>query len=148
MYIAVCSFVRADGFSAFWYIDAHCGSWKIERRGQGMKVCGNEEMENGMKNMLNAMSGAYTSPLIDKLFPAGEKVSDMEGIYSALAALLETGRVTEAMQMVRGLFGIAGEEYPYLIEALGRQKEMQGFFISEFLADFYEMIDERRLDEE
>ncbi len=113
-----------------------------------MKVCGNEEMENGMKNMLNAMSGAYTSPLIDKLFPAGEKVSDMEGIYSALAALLETGRVTEAMQMVRGLFGIAGEEYPYLIEALGRQKEMQGFFISEFLADFYEMIDERRLDEE
>lgn len=112
-----------------------------------MKEDGNGVMGNGMKNMLNVMSGAYTIPLIDKLFPAESKVSDMEDIYSALAALEETGRQEEAMRMIRGLFGIAGKEYPYLIAALEKQKEMQAFFISEFISDFYEMVDERKSDE-
>lgn len=47
--------------------------------------------------------------------------------------------------MIRGLFGIAGVEYPYLVAAFETQEEIQEFFLSEFLEDFYEVIDERRL---
>ena len=50
--------------------------------------------------------------------------------------------------MIRGLFGVAGMEYPYLIEAMEPQKEVQESFVAEFIYDFYDVIDERRLVEE
>lgn len=100
---------------------------------------------NEVKNMLNTISGVYTMPLIDKLFPIEKKVSDMEDIYSALAALADTGKIVEGMKLIRGLFGIVGEQYPYYIEILENDEEMQEIFIAEFLEDFYEMIDERKL---
>ncbi len=105
----------------------------------------NQEIGNDIKNVMNIISGMYTMPLIDKLFPTGKKLSDMEDIYSALVALAETGKVTEGMKMIRGLFGIAGIEYPYNIELLEGKNKMQEIFIAEFLEDFYEMIDERNL---
>lgn len=110
-----------------------------------MKASEKGVMGNDVKNTLNIVSGAYTIPLIDRLFPTEKKLSDLEDIYSALAALKETGRIVEAVHMIRGLFGIAGEEYPYMIAAFETQKNIQEFFLSEFLEDFYEVIDERRL---
>lgn len=110
-----------------------------------MKESEKEVMGNDVKNALNKISGAYTIPLIDSLFPIERKLSDLEDIYSALAALKETGRIIEAVHMIRGLFGMAGEEYPYLIAVFETKKEIQEFFLSEFLGDFYEIIDERRL---
>lgn len=104
------------------------------------KVMGDE-----VKNILNKISGAYAVPLLDKLFSPEGRLSDLEDIYFALAALREMGGIMEAVHMIRGLFGIVGEEYPYLIEAVETQKEIQEFFLSEFLEDFYEVIDERRL---
>ncbi|MGF0034605.1 hypothetical protein ACQRBN_16855 [Bariatricus sp. SGI.154] len=50
--------------------------------------------------------------------------------------------------MIRGLFGIAGMEYPYLIEALEPLQEVQESFVIEFIYDFYDVVDERRLAEE
>lgn len=50
--------------------------------------------------------------------------------------------------MIRGLFGIAGMEYPYLISTLDKKIEMQECFVSEFLEDFYEFIDEQKLGSE
>lgn len=110
-----------------------------------MKASEKGLMGDDVKNILNKISGAYTIPLIDSLFPLEKKLSDLEDIYSALTALKETGRIMEAVHMIRGLFGLAGEEYPYLIAAFETQKEIQEFFLSEFLEDFYEVIDERRL---
>lgn len=110
-----------------------------------MKESEKEVVGDDVKNVLNILSGAYTIPLIDKLFPEQKKISDLQDIYSALAALKETGRILEAIHMIRGLFGIAGVEYPYLVAAFENQKERQEFFLSEFLEDFYEAIDERRL---
>lgn len=110
-----------------------------------MKESEKEVMGNDVKNALNKISGAYTILLIDKLFPTQKKLSDLEDIYFAIAALKETGKIMEAMHMMRGLFGIAGEEYPYLVAAIENQTAIQEFFISEFLEDFYEIIDERRL---
>ena len=61
-----------------------------------------------VRNTVNLISGAYTLPLIEKLFSNSQKISDMDDIYFALAALVDTGRISEAFYMMRGLFGIAG----------------------------------------
>lgn len=109
-----------------------------------MKVTEKGVMGNDVKNVLNKISGTFTVKLIDRLFPTDKKLSDLEDIYSALAALNEMGKIMEAVRMIRGLSGIAGEEYPYLIAVFEDQKEIQEIFLLEFLEDFYEMIDERR----
>ncbi len=105
----------------------------------------NVVMGKDVTSMLNMVSGAYAIPLIDQLFCEKKDVSDMEGIYFALATLKEDGRITEAMNMVRGLFGIAGMEYPDLVAAIEGGGAKREIFLSEFLEDFYEMIDERRI---
>lgn len=110
-----------------------------------MKTSEKGVMGEDVKNILNKISGACTIPLIDRLFPTEKKLSDLEDIYSALTALKETGRIQEAVHMIRGLFGIAGGKYPYLVAVFEAQEEIQEFFLSEFLEDFYEIIDERRL---
>ncbi len=107
------------------------------------KVLGNDT-----KNMLNTISGAYTIPLINKLFSMTKNMSDIEDFYSALAVLRKTGNILVAMKMIRSLFRIAGVEYPYFISALDKEIEMQECFLSEFLEDFYEIIDERKLESE
>ena len=104
------------------------------------KVLGNDT-----KNMLNTISGAYTIPLIDRLFIGGRNLSVMEDIYSVLTALLTVGMIKEAMCMIRGLFGMVGEEYPYFIAMLENHEEMQEFFVLEFVEDFYEVIEEIKL---
>ena len=38
---------------------------------------------------VNLISGAYTMPLIEKLFSNSRKISDMDDIYFALAALVD-----------------------------------------------------------
>ena len=56
-----------------------------------------------VRNTVNLISGAYTLPLIEKLFPNSQKISDMDDIYFAIAALVDTGRISEAFHMIRGL---------------------------------------------
>lgn len=58
---------------------------------------GNKDIKavSNVNNTLNVISGAYTLPLIDKLFSGGQSVNDMDDIYFALAALVDTGRITE-----------------------------------------------------
>ena len=46
-----------------------------------------------VRNTVNLISGAYTLPLIEKLFPNSQKISDMDDIYFAIAALVDTGRM-------------------------------------------------------
>lgn len=70
----------------------------------------NAGISNEVKSKVNVISGAYTLPLIDKLFSAKQNASDMNDIYVALVALMDIGRITEAFHMIRGLFGIAGME--------------------------------------
>ena len=60
-----------------------------------------------VRNTVNLISGAYTLPLIEKLFPNSQKISDMDDIYFAIAALVDTGRISEAFHMIRGLYGIS-----------------------------------------
>lgn len=101
---------------------------------------------NVVRNNVNTISGAYTLPLIDKLFSARQNTSDMDDVYFALAALVDTGRIPEAFHMIRGLYGIAGLEYPNHVEEMGKSEEIMELFVAEFIFDFYDIIDERKLE--
>ena len=90
---------------------------------------------SNVNNAVNLISGAYTLPLIDD-------------IYFAIAALVDTGRISEAFHMIRGLFGIAGMEYPQEIAQLEKSEELQESFVSEFIFDFYDVIEDKRIETE
>ena len=101
-----------------------------------------------VKSTVNLISGAYTLPLINKLFSNSQKIEDMDDIYFSITALVDTGRISEAFHTIRGLFGIAGMEYPQEIEQLERAEELQESFVSEFIFDFYDVIEDKRLETE
>ena len=117
-----------------------------EREEMSMKNDDNKIKD--VRNTVNLISGAYTLPLIEKLFPNSQKISDMDDIYFAIAALVDTGRISEAFHMIRGLFGIAGMEYPQEIAQLEKSEELQESFASEFIFDFYDVIEDKRLETE
>lgn len=104
------------------------------------------QYSHAVSNSINAISGAYTSPLIDTLYVKGQKAEDMEDIYHALDTLYDLGCVEEAMNLIRGMFAIAGMEYPYPIAVLASLKPAREIFVSEFLCDFNEVIEEKRME--
>ena len=67
---------------------------------------------SNVNNAVNLISGAYTLPLIDKLFSNSQRIENMDDVYFAITALVDTDRISEAFHMIRGLFGISGMEYP------------------------------------
>ncbi len=104
------------------------------------------KISNVVRNNVNTISGAYTLPLIDKLFSARQNASDMDDIYFALVALVDTGWIQEAFQMIRGLYGIAELEYPGKVAEMGQSEEIMELFVEEFIFDFYDIIDEKKLE--
>lgn len=48
---------------------------------------------------VNLISGAYTTPLIEKLFSNSCKISDMDDIYFALTALVDTDRMVVSNEL-------------------------------------------------
>lgn len=101
-----------------------------------------------VKSTVNLISGAYTLPLIDKLFSNSQRIEDMNDIYFSITALVDTDRISEAFHMIRGLFGIAGMEYPQEIAQLEKSEELQESFVSEFIFDFYDVIEDKRMETE
>ena len=99
-----------------------------------------------VKSTVNLISGAYTLPLINKLFSNSQRIEDMDDIYFSMTALMDTDRISEAFHMIRGLFGISGMEYPQEIAQLEKSEELQESFVSEFIFDFYDVIEDRKLD--
>ena len=115
-----------------------------EREEMSMKNDDNKIKD--VKSTVNLISGAYTLPLIDKLFSNSQRIEDMDDIYFAITALVDTDRISEAFHMIRGLFGISGMEYPQEIAQLEKSEELQESFVSEFIFDFYDVIEDRKLD--
>ncbi|MCU6761472.1 Uncharacterised protein [uncultured Roseburia sp.] len=101
-----------------------------------------------VKSTVNLISGTYTLPLINKLFSNSQRIEDMDDIYFSITALVDADRISEAFHMIRGLFGIAGMEYPQEIVQLEKSEELQESFASEFIFDFYDVIEDKRLETE
>ena len=58
---------------------------------------------SNVNNAVNLISGAYTLPLIDKLFSNSQRIENMDDVYFAITALVDTDRISEAFHMIRGL---------------------------------------------
>ena len=63
-----------------------------EREEMSMKNDDNKIKD--VRNTANLISGAYTLPLIEKLFPNRHKISNMADIYFAIAAWVDTVRLS------------------------------------------------------
>ena len=59
---------------------------------------------SNVNNAVNLISGAYTLPLIDKLFSNSQRIENMDDVYFAITALVDTDRISEAFHMIRGLY--------------------------------------------
>lgn len=70
----------------------------------------------------------------------------MDDIYFALAALVDTDRISEVFHMIRGLFDISYMEWPQEFIQLEKSEEIQECFVSEFIFDFYDVIEDKRLE--
>lgn len=108
----------------------------------------NNKNVGNVRYTVNLISGAYTMPLIEKLFSSSGKISDMDDIYFALAALVDTDRISEAFHMIREMFGIADMEWSQELIQLEKSEELQESFVSEFIFDFYDVIEDKRLETE
>ena len=97
-----------------------------------------------IKESINTISGAYSSELVDNLYAKCKEVSTLDDIYFAIVALFDTERVSEAMHLIRALFGITQMNYPYHIAFLESQEKTQEVFVAEFICDFYEIIEAYR----
>ena len=108
----------------------------------------NNKNVGDVRYTVNLISGGNMIPLIEKLFSTSGKTSDMDDIYFALAALVDTDRINEAFHMIRGMFGISDMEWPQELIQLEKSDELQETFVSEFIFDFYDVIEDKRLETE
>ena len=102
---------------------------------------------NSEQDCINLISGAYTLPLIDKLYMQSKKEETVDDIYHSLVSLYNEDNIPEASKVIRGLFDMAKMTYPYIIVFLDADKTLQEIFVREFLADFKEIIDEREIED-
>ena len=83
---------------------------------------------SNVNNAVNLISGAYTLPLIDKLFSNSQRIENMDDVYFAITALVDTDRISEAVHMIRGLFGISGMEYRRRLHSWKNRKNCRNPF--------------------
>ena len=50
--------------------------------------------------------------------------------------------------MIRGMFGISDMEWPQELIQLEKSDELQETFVSEFIFEFYDVIEDKRLETE
>lgn len=108
----------------------------------------NLQLRQTMQNSANVISGAYTANLIYALYSDNQTAADMDDLYFGIAALYKTDQVKKAFHLICGLYAIIGSRCPYPIVALESLEAAKDAFVAEFIADFYEIIDEKRLEEE
>ena len=92
-----------------------------------------------------------TSPLSSEMNRSSLRVVSFWGITlspKSLAALVDTDRINEAFHMIRGMFGISDMEWPQELIQLEKSDELQETFVSEFIFDFYDVIEDKRLETE
>ena len=92
-----------------------------------------------------------TSPLSSEMNRRSLRAISFWGITlspKSLAALVDTDRINEAFHMIRGMFGISDMEWPQELIQLEKSDELQETFVSEFIFDFYDVIEDKRLETE
>ncbi len=92
-------------------------------------------------NILNALSGAIVSPLINALYENDGSHDVAVVLYNSLNTLFETEYIVETCTMLEVIISLADLDVPPL-ESYIKTEEDRSYFIGELLEDFYDILSE------
>ena len=86
-------------------------------------------------DLINMISGAYTSPLWDELRYYAGSLDTLRKIQTAIIALQECGKSTEAFGLIIALHDITDLDVPEAVAGLEPFPDGIKMFVDEFIAD-------------
>ena len=96
-------------------------------------------MNNMNVQMINAVSGAIMSPMVDKLC---KKVSeeDVRNLYSSLEFMSENELTQEAFSLLHIIIKASGVRLPEEYRCVVDNAKLQAYFVDEALADMEDIL--------
>lgn len=98
-----------------------------------------EQIPNDMLNIINIISGAYTSSLVDTADELSSSKNALPNMQSIIRALLECKKVDEAMKFIHLLYDLCGLEFPEEITLLEKHELAREQYLNEFLLDLEDL---------
>ena len=86
-------------------------------------------------DLINMISGAYTSPLWDELRYYADSLDTFRRIQTAIIALQECGKSTEAFGLIIALHDLTDLDVPEAVAGLEPFPDGIKMFVDEFIAD-------------
>ena len=94
---------------------------------------------NDMVNRMNALSGAFTAPLIDGVYSICQETTVLLDIHVLIRTLWEKQQYEEAMRLLSILSSLTPETDFSPLEQIAGAEE-SGIFLEQFLADCEEIL--------
>ena len=91
-------------------------------------------------DLINMISGAYTSPLWDELRYYASSLDTLRRIQTAIIALQECGKSTEAFGLIIALHDLTDLDVPEAITGLEPFPDGIKMFMDEFIADTKDLM--------
>ena len=91
-------------------------------------------------NLINMISGIYTSPLWEELRYYASSLGTLRKIQKSIAALQECGKSTEAFGLVIALHDLVDLDVPEAITGLEPFPDGIKMFMDEFIADTNDLM--------
>lgn len=90
-------------------------------------------------NMLNAVSGAIMSPMVDKLC---KKVSteEISNLYNSLEFLNENELTQEAFSLLHIIIKTSGVRLPEEYRCIADNEKLRAYFVEEAIADLEDIL--------
>ena len=91
-------------------------------------------------DLINMISGAYTSPLWDELRYYASSLDTLRRIQTAIIALQECGKSTEAFGLIIALHDLTDLDVPEAVAGLEPFPDGMKMFVDEFIADTKDLM--------
>ena len=91
-------------------------------------------------DLINMISGAYTSPLWDELRYYASSLDTLRRIQTAIIALQECGKSTEAFGLIISLHDLTDLDVPEAVAGLEPFPDGIKMFVDEFIADTKDLM--------
>ncbi len=98
-------------------------------------------------NLINMISGIYTSPLWEELHGYVDSLESLRSLSNAIKALQESGKSSEAFAMICALHDVVAIEVPEAVASLESYPDAVRLFVDEFIADTDDLIWDYEIEE-
>ena len=98
-----------------------------------------ERMTNMNIQMVNALSGAIMSPVVDKM---SKKVSAEEvgNLYSSIEFMIENEMTQEVFSLLHIIIKTSGVRLPEEYRCIADNEKLQAYFVEEAIADLEDIL--------